>query len=257
MLEYRRAWQAKALNNNTLLDETNEWLQQCVESFAAVGLIARPQFIRRPERSDTMQLLVARDGQLHGLALEREQDLHSLDLVSTQLPEVSGPQYFVCTNAKRDVCCAKFGRPTFAALHREVPDRAWQTTHVGGHRYAPNVLSLPQGALYGRVMADDVPRFLQQTECNEIAREFLRGQTLHSKVVQTAEHALATRSTTAATNAQLLRETDSSATFATDQGIQEVIVTSSEVAIEILPSCGKSTESTHPLIAHLPRRGST
>ena len=252
MLEYRRAWQAKALSNNTLLDETNEWLKQTVESFAAIGLIARPQFIRRPERSDTMQLLVARDGKISGIAVERETELHSLNLVSTKLPEVAGPQYFVCTNAKRDVCCAKFGRPTFAALHRAVPDRAWQTTHVGGHRYAPNVLSLPQGTLYGRVMADDVARFLQQTERNEVAREFLRGQTLYSKVAQTAEHALATQLAEDGSNAKLIRETDSSATFATDKGVHEVEVTASQTAIKIVPSCGKPAEEVRPLIARLP-----
>ena len=68
----------------------------------------------------------------------------------------SAPQYFVCTNGQRDLCCARFGLPTYAALRERVGERVWQTTHVGGHRFAPNVLTLPQAALYGRVQPADV-----------------------------------------------------------------------------------------------------
>jgi hypothetical protein len=63
----------------------------------------------------------------------------------------------VCTNGRRDLCCARFGTPVYNYLKNEEPGfpglRAWQSTHMGGHRFAANLLWLPQGVLYGRVDA--------------------------------------------------------------------------------------------------------
>ena len=125
-----------------------------------------------------------------GTQVADEQNLQQLDLVDSPLPEAHGPQYFVCTNAKRDLCCAKFGRPTYAAIHRALPDRVWQTTHVGGHRYAPNILELPSANLYGRVFVKDVPEFLAITEKKETAWQFLRGNCALTEVAQTAQYVL-------------------------------------------------------------------
>jgi len=259
MLEYRRAWQAKALNNNTLEAATNSWIEKTVAAFAEQGLVARPQLIRRPQRSDGMALFVARDGQLSGIVVEDEQGLQKLDLLNNTLPAVPGPQYFVCTNAKRDLCCAKFGRPTFAALHKLVPDRVWQTTHVGGHRYAPNVLALPQAELYGRVMASDVPEFLTATEHHRVAVEFLRGNTSYSKIAQSAEHRLLSQNPVATNTAsisnpetlKLIRETENSATFSSAKGVTEVSVLPDNKPLRVMPSCGKPQELIYPLVARV------
>jgi len=264
MLEYRRAWQAKALKNNRLEAATNLWLDKTVAAFKDKGLVARPQFIRRPQRSEGIALFVAQEGKLFGLTVEDEQALQKLDLINAELPAAAGPQYFVCTNAKRDLCCAKFGRPTFAALHKLVPDRAWQTTHVGGHRYAPNILALPEANMYGRVMEADVAKFLSATEHKQVAVEYLRGNTAYSKLAQCAEHALLTHrnksqsengtptSEELDTGAQkLVRETERTATFSTPEGVREVSVEPTKEPLRILPSCGKPEELIYPLIAAL------
>lgn len=242
MLEYRRAWTAKALNDNQLQAPTQAWLEKTVSDFAERGLTARAQFIRRPERTETIQLFVAQAGRLGGLSMNSETDLHELDLATTELPEVNQTQYFVCVNAKRDICCAKFGRPTYTAIYQQVQGRAWQTTHVGGHRYAPNVLTLPQSALYGRVTPNDVPEFLADTENERLARKFLRGQTRYSPVAQIAEHAIIDA-------CELLAETDNQATFGTGSGERTIAVGPSEKVLDILPSCGKDTKTISPMVA--------
>lgn len=59
------------------------------------------------------------------------------------------PLLLVCTHARRDRCCATLGRPvadTLAALH---PDLVWETSHTGGHRFAANLVVLPDGLVYG------------------------------------------------------------------------------------------------------------
>lgn len=57
----------------------------------------------------------------------------------------------VCTNAKRDQCCAVLGRPLAAsmAMDADPGTQVWETSHTGGHRFAPTFVSLPDGYLFG------------------------------------------------------------------------------------------------------------
>jgi len=61
------------------------------------------------------------------------------------------PLYLVCAHGRRDVCCARFGGPLARALSAAHPAEVWETTHVGGHRYAANLVILPHGLYYGPV----------------------------------------------------------------------------------------------------------
>jgi hypothetical protein len=62
-----------------------------------------------------------------------------------------GEALLVCTNAKRDQCCAVLGRPLALSLADSSDDRTqvWETTHTSGHRFAPTFVSLPDGYLFG------------------------------------------------------------------------------------------------------------
>ncbi|HSD79495.1 MAG TPA: sucrase ferredoxin, partial [Solirubrobacteraceae bacterium] len=60
-----------------------------------------------------------------------------------------GPLYAVCTHGERDRCCARLGRALFRALSAARPDATWQTSHLGGHRFAPTLLHLPSGLSLG------------------------------------------------------------------------------------------------------------
>lgn len=64
---------------------------------------------------------------------------------------VSDPLLLVCTNGRRDVCCALRGRPIAAALAQTHGDQVWECTHIGGHRFAPTAVLLPTGYSYGRL----------------------------------------------------------------------------------------------------------
>jgi hypothetical protein len=66
----------------------------------------------------------------------------------------SEPVLLVCTNGRRDVCCAVRGRPVALAAARAVPGRVWEASHTGGHRFAPTGVLLPHGATYARLDAD-------------------------------------------------------------------------------------------------------
>lgn len=66
--------------------------------------------------------------------------------------DVEGEQLFVCTNGKRDTCCARLGRPVAASAAARHPERVWEITHTSGHRFAPTTVLLPSGHLHGRVL---------------------------------------------------------------------------------------------------------
>ena len=75
------------------------------------------------------------------------------ELVGDSLPDaqIAEPALLVCTNGRRDVCCAVRGRPIAAAAHRDCPTRVWEVSHTGGHRFAPTAVLLPWGQNYARI----------------------------------------------------------------------------------------------------------
>lgn len=84
---------------------------------------------------------------------------------------LTGRWVFVCIHAARDERCGRCGPPLLEALRSacaeagldDVTVRA--TSHVGGHKYAGNVIIYPEGVWYGTVRPEDAPR---------LAREHLR-----------------------------------------------------------------------------------
>jgi hypothetical protein len=88
--------------------------------------------------------------------LDRIEDASALDPRARRhfAPE-PGPVFVVCTHGRRDPCCAERGRPLAEALAAAAPAAAWESTHVGGDRFAGNVVAFPHGVTYGRVEPDE------------------------------------------------------------------------------------------------------
>jgi len=199
LLEYRPVWKPQALQDNSLDGATLTWLQRNLDELAAAGLKARPQFIRRPEiDGDAVQLFVGTGDGLLDLSGRGYGFLESVRLTNLlEAPPaerlITEPRYFVCTNGQRDVCCARYGLPIYAGLRERVGGRVWQITHLGGHRFAPNVLTLPQGALYGRLSEAVLDDFVARVEAGDLDFDHLRGRSRLPPAAQAAE-ALAGRS---------------------------------------------------------------
>jgi hypothetical protein len=107
---------------------------------------------------------------------DRDGELLEVPLDGSAGELYSGHTYLVCTHSKHDVCCAVRGRPVAAALAAERPDQVWECSHVGGERFAANVLVLPSGLLYGRVLPFAAPEFVATTEAGEVVGALLRGR---------------------------------------------------------------------------------
>ncbi len=86
------------------------------------------------------------------------------------------PLYLVCTHGRHDPCCAERGRPVVTGLAASRPGRVWQASHLGGCRFAPTVLVLPLGLMYGRVPPSSVDDLVAATDAGEVLGAVFRGR---------------------------------------------------------------------------------
>jgi hypothetical protein len=98
--------------------------------------------------------------------------------------------FAVCTHGRHDKCCAKFGLPVWSAFRKLGGQRAWQCSHVGGDRFAANVVVFPYGIYYGRVLPEDVPEILHRSDAGEVWLPGYRGRSCFPRIVQIAEYFL-------------------------------------------------------------------
>lgn len=118
------------------------------------------------------------------------EDLLDLDLES--LSPHAGPLWLVCTNGRRDRCCAEIGRPIADVLSRRWPEGTWETTHLGGHRFSGTLLALPTGFTLGRLDAANVTAHCEALERGEVPIEHCRGRAGRPGAAQVKElHVLA------------------------------------------------------------------
>lgn len=99
--------------------------------------------------------------------------------------------FIVCTNGKKDKCCAKFGFPVYKFFEGMLNDcDVWECTHIGGDRFAANAVYLPYGIYYGRVTVEDVPNIVNACEQNNIYENNYRGLSRFSFLKQSIEYYL-------------------------------------------------------------------
>jgi len=89
----------------------------------------------------------------------------------------------ICTNGKRDVCCAIEGRRLIDELSNIAQHHYWECSHLGGHRYAPSVLLLPAGLVLGQISATE----LLQTQTGNPPLARVRGRSCLPTASQVAE----------------------------------------------------------------------
>jgi hypothetical protein len=104
---------------------------------------------------------------------------------------VEGPLLLVCTHGKHDPCCARRGAPTYRAL-ADLPN-AWECTHIGGDRFAANVVCFPHGLYFGRVQPEDAVAVARAYGQGRIVLEHYRGRSAFSPPVQAAEQTIRAR----------------------------------------------------------------
>lgn len=88
------------------------------------------------------------------------------------------PFFMVCTNGKKDKCCARFGFPVFRFFENmplPFSYNTWECSHIGGDRFAANAALMPFGIYYGRIRVEDIHEIINQTARGEIHAPNYRG----------------------------------------------------------------------------------
>lgn len=106
---------------------------------------------------------------------------------------ITEPLVLTCTNGRHDACCAVFGRPIARAFEALLDDHAWEVSHIGGDRFAPNVLVLPHGLYHGRLTLAQVPELARAAGEGRVLLPAYRGRSVHPFPVQAAEAAFRRR----------------------------------------------------------------
>lgn len=198
LVEVPAPWGRKALPESDLPPEVKSLLATW-ESEAAGR---RVQFIRRETNvfdvPGQITVYVAcvdtKAPELYKLHLDEYTDLLQLGLkgLNTRpLPwnssRCSEPLFLTCTNGRRDACCAKFGRELAKTMTDSASTIAWQTTHLGGHRFAPTLLVLPHGSHYGWLDAGEAASLVEAHRRGRLYRlDRYRGHVGFSPPVQAA-----------------------------------------------------------------------
>jgi hypothetical protein len=99
---------------------------------------------------------------------------------------VADPLHLVCTNGRHDPCCADLGRPVVRAL-RDAGVDVWECSHIGGDRFAANVVCLASGVYFGRVPPDEAARIVADHDAGTVDLDHYRGRSHLAPLVQAAE----------------------------------------------------------------------
>lgn len=254
LLEYPHPWGNKALEESHLPDQVKQYLSGQAASISN----ARIQLIKHRSRDAVPQILfsvvLSREVKpvRYTFELPHYEALLDLDLTAVVSgspvddPHITGkPLYLICTNARRDACCASRGLPVYERLSAQIGTSVWQTTHVGGHRFAANLVCLPYGIYYGRVDDVDPVMLIQEYEQNRLIAPALRGRCCYNPVVQAAESFLHTQNTGLEVDRYRLSRTERKApdqwavSFAELDGALHTLTLSVESAAgEVRTGCG-------------------
>lgn len=165
-LEQPGPWGRKAITQSHLDPELGDRLEAVISQLGG-----RLVLIRRPGRHvdegcSTPRMVLVGAGMTQGTPWVGQVRLldpaHLLDLLAGFSPdhrpdwlEPCAPALLVCTNAKRDRCCALEGRELVTELHGgPVGNQVWEASHLGGHRFAPTAVVLPTNQMLARLDSD-------------------------------------------------------------------------------------------------------
>jgi hypothetical protein len=196
LIEHPGPWGRDGLLDARLPPELGRELRELEgRTGARVLLIRRPD--RFPEHADDTPICFAvdtREAWLGSAVLDRIEDAAQLDpreRASFAGSSTGAPLFVVCTHGRRDPCCAERGRPlaeAAAAAGREV---AWESTHVGGDRFAGNLVAFPHGLYFGRVEPREVADLMHAYRDGTIAPlHRYRGRSSEAFHVQAADLAV-------------------------------------------------------------------
>jgi hypothetical protein len=188
LLEHPGPWRIDAIVGAGIESDVLSTLVAKAGSLTRILLVRRPGRINRgaPRR----WILTGLDSATLTGHWRTDQDLLNAAeaLAAASPPPLEPPQplLLVCTHGVHDVCCALRGRPVAQTLASRWPDLVWECSHIGGDRFAPNVVVLPDGFYYGNLDPDSAMATVEAHLAGTVLAERLRGMARFLPPVQAA-----------------------------------------------------------------------
>lgn len=188
LLEHPGPWRIEAIAGAGIDPEVLSLLTRRAGSTTRILLVRRPGRIDR--RAPRSWMLAGLDSQTVTGPWRQDQDL--LDAADAMI-DTSGsatrqpePMILVCTHGVHDVCCALRGRPVAAAVSSRWPELVWECSHIGGDRFAPNLVVLPDGFYYGNLDPESALATVEAHLDGAVLPDRLRGMARFVPPVQAA-----------------------------------------------------------------------
>jgi len=195
LLEHTGPWGGDALLDARLPDGLGPALKGLAREHRAKVLLIR-RFSSKPDGAGVRVFAADADPvrpRLESGVLADEREVLDLDLGAFRaggtagLAAYDGALFCVCTNGRHDACCAERGRPIAKALDQAHPAETWEVSHIGGDRFAGNLVVLPQGLYYGRLDPVSALALAAGHLAGELDLDHLRGRSSQPMPVQAAE----------------------------------------------------------------------
>ena len=197
LIEYPGKWDSKAFE----MSEIPDTVKAHIQAVSDTEKLVRPLLIRQPEnrKREGIKFFIGLTHPSTPLLFEYDlknySDILDLDLNAIATGQANDqeyartdPLYLVCTNGKRDKCCAIYGPQVYQAIRDEAGDAVWQSSHIGGHNQAPISLFFPHGVNYGHTTGSEARRLIKAYEKDQVVLHHYRGRVCFDTYVQAAEH---------------------------------------------------------------------
>jgi hypothetical protein len=198
LLEYARPWTPDAVGG-ALLPKP---VKKLISTSLAASPLSRVLLIKRDARPpDQITLFVALSTELnprlYRFHFSTYEELLDLDVPALLAGDerynnfrTGAPLFLVCTHGTHDMCCAKFGLPIYHALSTRLGEAVWQCSHVGGDRFAANILAFPHALYFGHVELEEAEPLTRAYHAGEIYLAKYRGRSCYPFPIQAAEYFL-------------------------------------------------------------------
>jgi hypothetical protein len=203
LLEYPHGWGRNALEESALSPAVKNFLRGTLAGIKHSRIL----FVKtdRGRRDERMNLFVVRCREREPFIVRFQvkdyEDVRTLDIsAAARGRDLQGgeltkePLHLVCTHGRRDKCCAKFGIPVYNALRDCEGENVWQSSHVGGDRFAANVVCFPHGLFYAHTTDETARRIVSEYRAGRIVPDKFRGRACYLGFTQAAEFFARTKS---------------------------------------------------------------
>lgn len=207
VMEVPQPWTEERLLSDPVLKQIHDLFHELYEQQIHVGIMviapdrnysqpgyARVMHYQRPAQlfaEFAKQEFLIPEHQLAQIAIALFQQPDELPkFADYRQPPSSIREMMVCTHGNVDVACARFGNPIYQQLRNQYASdrlRVWRCSHFGGHQFAPTLIDLPTGQVWGHLKPEILSTLVQQNRNVTDLRQFYRGWVGLTKFEQIVE----------------------------------------------------------------------